>query len=159
MRFSLLAFTLIHTLCPALGEDILFTTQDYTYQREIRAPFETVLNIVRDPIVFSSHSLLFQSIEPDTSTGEPNWYTITERLPLGPIETSTTFRARLVPLENGLDADVEAALGTVLNSTYTVERGENGASIVHELTTVKVRRICSPHASLELTRWFPSVLR
>ncbi|KAJ3548948.1 hypothetical protein NMY22_g1077 [Coprinellus aureogranulatus] len=132
----------VWALTLALGADVIFTTGDYTYQREIRAPYETVLNIVRDPIVFSSHSPYFKSIEPDTSTEEKDRYIITERLPLlGPIETSTTFHAMLVPIENGLDADVEAALGTVLKSKYTVERGEGGTSVVKELTTVKALTI------------------
>lgn len=139
MRFSPFAISLASTFTTVLCQDILYTTQDYTYQRQIRAPFETVLNIVRDPVAFSSHSLLFQSIEPDTSTGEPDWYIVTERLPIaGPIETTTTFRAKLVPLGNGLDAEVQAALGTELKSRYTVERTEDGTSVAHEFTTVKV---------------------
>jgi hypothetical protein len=139
MKVPLLALVLSQFLGFGIATDIFFTTKDYTYQREIQAPYETVLKIVRDPVVFSSHSLLFKSIERDTSTAEPDWYTITERLPLlGPIESSLTFRAKLVPLENGLDADVDAALGTALKSVYTVERGDVGKSVVKELTTVKV---------------------
>ncbi|KAF5314184.1 hypothetical protein D9611_006848 [Ephemerocybe angulata] len=116
----------------------LTSTRDFTYEAVIKAPQQKVVSFIQKPDSLPRQSPLFVSLTPDASATEQNWFIITERVPIaGPIETKTTFRARLVPVSNGLDSDVEASLGVKLKAHYTVEKKGENESVLKEFTTME----------------------
>lgn len=124
---------------------IFHQTREFTYSKPIAAPAADVISFIQDPLKLCSQSPLFISLAPDTSTTEPNWYIITERLVIvGPIETTTTFRARLVPVEGGVTSQVEADLGVRLNAHYSVVGLGANSSTLNEVTTVTASALLMP---------------
>lgn len=137
------------------------STREFTYHREISAPCESVLAILQDPYRLASHSPVFESIIPDDASSQDSttetkgtsdqshfsqsqWYRITDRVPvIGSLQTSVTVRVKIVPVEDGVETEVQAGFGTTLRTKYTVERktgdGTAGSCSLTEVAVVDVR--------------------
>ncbi|TEB34968.1 hypothetical protein FA13DRAFT_1788577 [Coprinellus micaceus] len=155
------------------------STREFTYQREISAPHESVLAILQDPYRLCSHSPHFAGMVPDDvspcvadtqppsdspveENGRPvpcppskegrlstnQWYKIYDRIPvLGPLKTTITIRAKIVPVEGGVETEVEAGFGTRVKTKYTVEggAGENTGCVLKETTVLEALSIMMPY--------------
>lgn len=140
------------------------SSREFTYHREYAAPYESVLAILQDPYRLCSHSPHFASMVPDDdeagSGDKPlsdqdkvsakgrlsrtQWYWITDRIPVvGPVKATIKAHAKIVPVDGGVDTEVEAGLGTKVRSKYRVERktSEGGieSCVLREDTVVEVR--------------------
>ncbi|KAF6755740.1 hypothetical protein DFP72DRAFT_847438 [Ephemerocybe angulata] len=117
---------------------ILTSSRNFTYESHIKAPVQEVIAFLQDAPSLASQSPVFISIHPDTSTTEPYWHVITERVPIvGSIETSTRIRVRFLPTAEGVSCTVRASLGVRMQTDYVVEEKSEGESLLKESTTMK----------------------
>ena len=114
-------------------------SREFTCEKEIQASYEDVLRFIQDPFKLCIQNPLITSVVKDET--DPQLYTITDRLSIvGPLTTSTTYRAKIVSIEGGVTTETEAALGTRLRSRFVVERGlTNDTCVLKEVTSVEVR--------------------
>jgi hypothetical protein len=122
-------------------------TRSVTLQRKIQASKAEVLGIVQNPDEVLGLSPLVLSVIQDDK--DPAWYTITERLPIlgGLYESSTTFRCKWEKVENGVDVEVFAGMGTHLKNEMRVLDSEEGEVKFQEVVVMKVSlcRLCGVH--------------
>ena len=118
------------------------TSREFRHEQTVQAPQEEVLALLHNPQELCSLGPLFKSLVKHEKEEQTYW--ITDRLPLlGPLEGSTTFKAKLIPTNDGVMTDVSAALGTRLKTKYWVEGNQtDGSCVVKEITVVEV---CSLH--------------
>ncbi|KAJ2931199.1 hypothetical protein H1R20_g5952, partial [Candolleomyces eurysporus] len=113
------------------------TSREFKHEKTIPASQEEVVALLQNPQELCSLGPLFKSLVKGEK--EEHSYWITDRLPiLGPIEGSTTFKAKLLPTSDGVTTDVSAALGTKLKTKYWVEGKTEGSCVVKENTVVEV---------------------
>lgn len=128
---------IVSSVLPTSTMPVFTTSREFRHEQTIQAPQEEILALLHNPQELCSLGPLYKSIVKDEK--EEHTYVITDRLPIvGPIEGSTTFRAKLVPTSDGVQTDVSAALGTRLKTKYWAEGREDGSCIVKEITVVKV---------------------
>ncbi|KAJ3501060.1 hypothetical protein NMY22_g19052 [Coprinellus aureogranulatus] len=152
------------------------SSREFTYEREIVAPYETVFAILQDPYRLCSHSPHFGSMVPDDDSndkvtespakGRPSktqWYRITDRIPLlGPVKATISIRAKIVSVEGGVETEVEAGFGTKVKAKYSVKRktaeGGKESCVLSEVTVVEVRSVHHDALCLLDIKERPSVL-
>ncbi|KAJ2913384.1 hypothetical protein MD484_g7023, partial [Candolleomyces efflorescens] len=133
------------------------TSREFRHEQTVQAPQEEVLALLHNPQELCSLGPLYKSIVKDGK--EEHSYVITDRLPIvGPIEGSTTFRAKLIPTSDGIQTDVCAALGTRLKTKYWAERKGDGNCVVKEITVVETPFITMPYVFATMSKAHISVM-
>ncbi|KAJ3548947.1 hypothetical protein NMY22_g1076 [Coprinellus aureogranulatus] len=156
------------------------SSREFTYEKELLAPYETVLAILQDPYRLCSHSPHFDSMVPNDDSNDKapshvtespakgrlsktRWYRITDRIPvLGPVKATISIRAKIAPVEGGVETEVEAGFGTKVKAKYSVEKktaeGGKEGCVLREVTVVEVRSVYHDALCLlDIEEW-PSVL-
>ncbi|KAF5377499.1 hypothetical protein D9615_005348 [Tricholomella constricta] len=114
----------------------LTLTRAVSFKKIIHASPDTVLKLLHDPNVLFTGNPLITDVISDPSN--PSAYTVTDRLVvLGYFKTQVKYKCRLSFLEDGVDTDVVAGLGTKSKGQYRVRDGENGTTVLSEDATIE----------------------
>jgi hypothetical protein len=113
---------------------MFFSTRNHESSRIVHASPQAILKTLHDPDILIRLNPLVVNV---TANPEPSHsYTIVdELLILGCFKTTTTYTCVASFLDDGIECDVEAALGTRTRSSFHVKQGpdEGTSEIIHKV--------------------------
>jgi hypothetical protein len=101
----------------------------------VNAPIADVLAVLHNPVLLTTLDPL--CIRQVVDSVDPDLYTITDRIKVFGFYTETSFKAKFVRLDNGIETTVNAGFGLVIKTQWTVRTVPEGTEIV-EKCSVKV---------------------
>ena len=104
----------------------------------VNAPIADVLAALHNPVLLITLGPL--CIHHAVDSVDPDLYTITDRIKVLWFHTETSFKAKFVRLDNGIETTVNAGFGLVIKTQWTVRTVPEGTEIV-EKCSVKVLNI------------------
>ena len=122
---------------------MFFSTRTHEFNRIVRATPQTILKTLHDPDVFFRLNPLVVSV---TANPEPphSYTVVDELLVLGCFKTTTTFTCVATFLDDGIECDIEAALGTRTRCSFHIKQGPDvGTS---EILYKVVVQVCRPYS-------------
>ncbi|KAF9481374.1 hypothetical protein BDN70DRAFT_876333 [Pholiota conissans] len=141
----------------------LYLTREIHVQKRLSTSKNRVLSFIQDPENILRTNPILTSVIPDdinnsdvnaSPAKEGRWYTIVEIVPtLGGREMSTKFRCRWTKVEDGVDMEVHAGLGTRLTTRLRVEEsGEEGKVDYSDVVKVQGLFLMMPFIVSRATR-------
>ena len=106
-----------------------------TLSKVIHAPVADVLAALHNPVLLITLGPLCTRCVVDSV--DPDLYTITDRIKVLWFHTETSFKAKFVRLDNGIETTVDSGLGLVITTQWTAREVPEGTEIV-EKCSVKV---------------------
>jgi hypothetical protein len=106
-----------------------------TLSKVVHAPVADVLAALHNPVLLITLGPL--CIRCVVDSVDPDLYTITDRIKVLGFHAETSFKAKFVRLDDGIETTVNAGFGLVIKTQWTVRGVPEGAEIV-EKCSVKV---------------------
>jgi hypothetical protein len=106
-----------------------------TLSKVVNAPIADVLAALHNPVLLITLGPL--CIRYVVDSVDPDLYAITERIKMLWFHTETSFTAKFVRLDNGIETIVNAGFGLVIKTQWTARSVPEGTEIV-EKCSVKV---------------------
>lgn len=113
-----------------------FLTTTYEGTRTLRSSPKAVLNLLHDSERLFRLNPLVISVEKNSAS--PLSYTLIDDLPVfGHVKTKTTYTCTVQPLEDGVEHNIVAGLGTRSKNTFQVKKGpdDDVCELVQHTTT------------------------
>ncbi|KAH8102607.1 hypothetical protein BXZ70DRAFT_929208 [Cristinia sonorae] len=114
---------------------VLDSTRKVSFSRTVDCTFEKAINTLHNPTTLIDLNPLVIHREQDPTN--PNIWHIRDRLKINvglTFEWNLDYRANVTPLDDGLEFDVSAPLGTTLKNRWTVLKVEGGVKIMEDVT-------------------------